>query len=282
MRHFLVVTFLCITLPSIAHVTDGTEIGTWQIVNGKIQASNESDSLARRYWNFLYDLLPNEPMNKYVVSLRLFTDGKDDALGGMRPLDRTNSRWQINLDTADVNPWTNDSIRRLDCLHTIVHEFGHVLTLNSSQIVITNDQFQDDSKGYLTSEGYAKKESYLNGFVDWFWGNDMLGLWDGIDAMRNERRKALYLQDFYYMYQDRFTTSYAAESPEEDLAESWTFFVLDDKPREQRIKHRKVRFFYQFPELVAYRQAIREKMGLLPVNYLKNYEAIKAKLVLAE
>ncbi|GAB5524225.1 MAG: hypothetical protein Roseis2KO_20970 [Roseivirga sp.] len=251
----------------------GTEVGRWQISLAELKPGNTpQDSLATRYWLQVKSLLPNDLLEEYVTSLRLYTDGPQEDLGGLNQLDESNKYWQLDLDTADINFHNLDSGFVLDYTHTLIHEFGHLLTLNATQVEPTEDMRQDDAKGYLTSEGYARKSSYLGKYVDRFWPMDFLMRWDKIDQIKNESRRADKLYTFYLENSERFVTDYAAENPEEDIAESWAFFVLSDKPVTNELKARKVLFFYQFEELVKMRNSIRSKITSLPTDYLNAYQ----------
>ena len=227
--------------------------------------------MAQDYFNTINNTLPKDLIDKYVVSLRLFTDGKDGDLGGLNQMNESVDSWQFDLDTADVNIYSKDSIEILDYTHTLIHEYGHLLTLNPSQIELTDDMIQDDNKGYLTSEGYALKDSYLGIFVKQFWDDELLLEWDNIDNKKNENKRVKLLYEFYLSHRDNFVTDYAAESPEEDIAEAWTFFVLSDKPDTNTVKNQKVIFFYQFPELVEYRQKMRLNIKSIPISYLDSF-----------
>ncbi len=248
------------------------EIGVWEISNGVFKADSlKNNLLGEKYYETIYSILPIEMLNKYVVSLRLFSDGKDEDLGGLNQIEESVEFWQIDLDTADVNLFTNDSIKILDYTHTLIHEFGHLLTLNTTQIELTNDKYENSNFGYLTAEGYAKKNSYLGKFVAKFWNSNLLWKWDRIDKKRNETKRIDLLYEFYLTYSDKFVTDYAAESPEEDIAESWTFFVLSDKLTKSTIKYQKINFFYQFPELIKYRNKIKSKIKFVPIRYIENF-----------
>ncbi len=254
----------------------GTEVGRWQITQAGPKPGNTSqDSLATRYWHRVKSLLPNDLLEEYVTSLRLYTDGPQEDLGGLNQLDESNQYWQLDLDTADINFHNLDSGFVLDYTHTLIHEFGHLLTLNATQVEPTEDLRQDDARGYLTSEGYALQSSYLGKFVDRFWPMNFLTQWDKIDGIRNESRRADKLYTFYLENSGRFVTDYAAENPEEDIAESWAFFVLSDKPLANELKAEKVLFFYQFQELVQMRNSIRSKITSLPKDYLGAYQSIE-------
>ncbi|MBB6460565.1 putative zinc-binding metallopeptidase [Flammeovirga kamogawensis] len=265
--YFITLSFIVVGQEKV-----GTEIGLWTIKNGEIILNNnESDVIGIEYWSFITNTLPHEPIKQYITSFRLYTDGIQEDLGGMNSLNGNNSEWQIELDVKDTDLSSHDEKVILDYQHTLIHEFGHVLTLNASQIEPTDDQYQDNDKGYLTSEGYAKEDSYLGQYIKLFWKNDLLFEWDKIDAIKNERRKLKKLYTFYLIHEEEFVTDYATETPEEDIAEAWTFFVLDEISSPTTIKEQKITFFSQFPELIKYRNEIRENLKIIPANYLENY-----------
>ncbi len=250
------------------------EMGVWDIKDGALIANKKQDNpLARKYWEVVTKTLPNDLLNTYVSSFRLFTDGIDEDLGGINPMNDLNSKWQVDLDITDMDISSNEPIHILNYTHTLIHEFGHLLTLNASQVEPTEDEYQDDTRGYLTAEGYAKKNSYLGQYVNQFWSPRLLYQWDRIDKKWNQRRKLRLLYRFYLKHQHAFVTDYAAESPEEDIAEAWTFFVLSDKPKSKSIKEKKVLFFYQFPELVERRTHIRSRLQHIPLDYLNNFKS---------
>jgi hypothetical protein len=45
-------------------------------------------------------------------------------------------------------------------------------------------------------------------------------------------------------------------NPEEDIAESWSFFILSPKPAGNTIAEQKILFFYNYSELVQLRNEI--------------------------
>ena len=119
---------------------------------------------------------------------------------------------------------------------------------------VTNDEYQDDTKGYLTIEGYASDHSYLRQFIKQFWDYELLSQWDEIDAISRGGRKINRLYNFYLDRENPFIIAFTVENPEEDIADSWTFLVMSDKPEPLEGRQEKVLFFYQLPELVAYKQ----------------------------
>ncbi|WP_052444472.1 putative zinc-binding metallopeptidase [Flammeovirga sp. OC4] len=250
----------------------GKDVGIWEVQKGEIiTGSQYNNTLGVQYWNFINELLPHDLTKEYVHCFRIYTDGEEGDLGGMTLMNESNKDWQLEIDIADLNLEETDESKILDYQHTLIHEFGHLLTLNITQIEPTNDEYQDDTKGYLTSEGYARKDSYLQAFVTQFWPDEILFQWDKIDQMKNQKKKEKRLFDFYLDTPRSFVTDYAAESPEEDIAESWTYFVLDEIKSGNTIKEQKVAFFYNYPELVQYRDEIRTKLKFIPKNYLMSF-----------
>ncbi len=243
----------------------------WKVEKGQIQITEPSNKPALDTWNYVYDLLPTELIDKYVTSFTLETDGKDGELGGLTPLDDYNSMWELSIDQADFTINEKDQVNYINTIHTIIHEFGHLLTLNPEQIDFTEDEYQNDQKGYLTAEGYASDKSYLGQFVNQFWDLSLLNEWDKIDVLENENKREKRLERFYNRHFESFISAYASESPEEDIAESWTFFVLTEQPIEDEFGVEKIAFFYQFEELKELRKMIRAKVKNIPRAYIKYY-----------
>ncbi|MDO6812510.1 hypothetical protein [Tenacibaculum soleae] len=236
-------------------------IGVWQIRNGVLikNGSNKND-LANDYWKEFYRIFPKELTTKYIKRIILMTDGVDEKVGALVSLNSRNDKWQLEIDIKDVNLKSRNKKRLYESVYTMTHEFGHLLTLNKTQIRPTSKSKQEEGELYLTLEGEAYKNSYINKFVNIFWKGALLDNWDVIqrDFCYTEANCVEKLYDLYQDNSSEFLTDYAAISPEEDIVESWTAFVLRSKVRNPRtIAQKKINFFYQFPELVAYRKMIR-------------------------
>jgi hypothetical protein len=92
-------------------------------------------------------------------------------------------------------------------------------------------------------------------FFDQFWPK-IYSEWKKVNAEKDHNNYSSLLAKFYQNHATQFNTSYSATSPEEDIAESWAYFVLTPKPANDSIAHRKLLFFYNFPELVDLRNQI--------------------------
>ena len=240
-------------------------IGTWEVKNGiLIENNDDKTSLAVYNWNVFYNIFPKKLTQTYIKRLVLFSDGLDEKTGALGALSTSNSEWQLILDVVDVDFKSGNRERIRQSLYTFIHEFGHLLTLNNTQIKPTLKEEQDKDEPYLTIEGEAYENSYINLFVKRFWSGSLLNEWDHIQKKYCFVEQKSCLEKLYGLYEENYTdflTDYAAESPEEDIAESWTAFVLHEKIEEPKtVAEQKMNFFYRFPELVKYRKTIRKNI----------------------
>lgn len=206
-------------------------------------------------WAIIRDLLPPDVLVEEVRAYQVFTDGPDETLAYVEPLHDDPDHWMMAIDMADVQ-LVNGTLSD-DVVHTIVHEFAHILTLE-------NDQVPPDTGAacptFFTGEGCARASSYINQFYAAFWDDIFDELLD-IENIEDQFAYEDALYEFYEQYDDRFVTDYAATNPGEDIAESFTFFVLNDMPNGGTMADDKVRFFYDYPRMVAIRDHIRSQLG---------------------
>jgi hypothetical protein len=222
----------------------------------KLQENTQAHQNLWRYYAALIPAAERDYLNQFII----YTDGKEEGLAAVSQSTSDPARWDLMVDINDAEP-------PQDLTFTLIHEFGHLLTLNASQVepnlqVFNNpddpDIFYNESlscPSYFTYEGCANPESYINLFIEQFW-SDLFAEWAEIDAEEDEDRYYERLDQFYNQYADQFITDYAATSPEEDIAESFSYFILTSAPQGDSIAEQKVLFFYQFPELVKLREQI--------------------------
>ena len=144
---------------------------------------------------------------------------------------------------------------------------------------------------YDAVSGCMKEDSYINKFFQKFWADiyPEYHYWFEF-ADYKPANKSNY--NFHQKYYDRFITYYSGSHPAEDFAESFTVFVLWDEEaianhkkwctkegwnltaekelaywkwcekiyRDNSIWEEKIRFFYDFPELVEMRDFIRSNL----------------------
>jgi hypothetical protein len=213
----------------------------------------ENEAQHVEMWAEFTRIIPSE-QRSLITQFGVFSDGEEETLAFVQPIDATPTNWMLAMDPVD----TKD---KNELTYTLVHEFGHILTLNNEQVPFDEATYfsEDDAdyeaaeaacSRYFTGEGCAMAGSYIDGFYAQFW-TDIAAEHAEIDQ---EDADSIY--EFYETYQDRFVTDYAATNPGEDIAESWTYFVLKEQPSGNSIADQKVLYFYDFPELVSLRNEI--------------------------
>jgi hypothetical protein len=154
-------------------------------------------------------------------------------------------------------------LNKKESVHTLIHEYAHVLTLGKTQMQyiptdldseLMMNRFKNKCKTNMVMEGCLYKDSYLNQFIEKFWKEDFKKIQS---AGEDEQL------DFYSGREKDFVTDYAATNPGEGIAETFTFFVLKSKPTGNTIADQKIKFFYNFPELVKLRQVIRTRLDTI-------------------
>ena len=220
-------------------------------------------------WNVFIKLIPESSRNVDVFYLT--TDGEDGISGGVDRNSEDVSMWNLFYDILDA--YSIEILDDKEIIYTTIHEHGHILTSNIDQIDVDLeliDSFTDENfdelfeiksescyPNVLVSDGCAKSDSYINLFYQKFW-IDIISEWDEIQYIEDEDDFYEQSDLFYEKYQDRFVSVYSSTNIDEDIAESWTVFVLNEKPMGKTMSEQKIQFFYDFPELVDIRNHIRQ------------------------
>ena len=114
---------------------------------------------------------------------------------------------------------------------------------------------------FYTGEGCALSNSYINQFFTKFWADLYYNEFQDVEWAETDEEYEEKMIAFYDTYSDQFVTEYAATNPGEDIAESFAYFVLQDKPTGSSIADQKVRFFYDYPALVTIRNHMRSELA---------------------
>ena len=217
----------------------------------------EDEARHEAMWQEFTALIPREARTD-ITRYGIFTDGAENTMAYVHLNDDAPLTWAINLDAIDAED-------RNEQINTLVHEYGHVLTLNNEQVPFNADAYFTEDEAlveeiaadcptYFTGEGCAKPDSYVNLFYQQFW-RDIIEAHQEASADGDD---AIY--EFYEDRRDEFVSDYAATNLGEDITESWTNFVLNEKPTGNAIADQKVLFFYDFPELVELRGKILARL----------------------
>ncbi|WP_353105927.1 hypothetical protein [Acetoanaerobium noterae] len=189
-------------------------------------------------------------------SFIVYSDGKDETLAYVNYIDDKASRWYMAIDIEDSINMEDNSLKE-DFYFTIVHELAHVITLNDTQAIYNSEP----SFGkYFEEDISFNEDSYLNEFYNRFWTYSI----DESRIIQNIDNEDIRYK-FFLRHENSFVTDYAATSPSEDIAESFAYFVINEKPMGNEIWEQKIRFFYEFEELVEIKNNIRKRLSSLEI-----------------
>lgn len=232
-------------------------------VPSELKEEQRNRKMHEAIWNYFASIIPSGERTQ-ISEFSIFTDGRGGHLAAVGQTFSDPEAWMLEVDILDSESY-------YDLTYTLLHEQGHLLTLNAEQVPPSKAIFKfPENKTvykqevsacpqYFPGEGCSTPDSYINEFYNRFW-TDLYAEWEQIDAEEDEDTRYAMLEDFYRTYEDQFLTDYAATSPAEDIAESWAFFVLSPKPELNSIASEKVLFFYEYPELVELRTTILKQI----------------------
>ncbi|MCM1989078.1 hypothetical protein [Oceanirhabdus seepicola] len=235
------------------------------VVNKHITNKNPSENNIKSYellWKRIKNIIPKSYIGK-ITNFNIITDGKANILASVSGIDTRDKKWELNVDKIDAIR-EHGLLDNNELNSTIIHEFAHILTLNSSQI---EGVIKPESDNYETSTSTTKENSYLNKFYQRFW-KKIYDEWKEANESGDSEKK----ENFYKKYENQFVSEYASTNIEEDIAETFTEFVKQDKPKGKKIKDKKILFFYEYKETRKLREEIRVNLKELSKNQNKEKE----------
>ena len=197
-------------------------------------------------WNIFTTLIPTE-YRWDILLYKTINNPNDSTFAYVVQNEQNKNKWDITINIwLFYKDWKLD---KKESIHTIIHEFAHILTLNKTQV--RYNKSKEFCLNYYISEWCLNKTSYLNNFITNFWVNKFK------ESQNDEEN------DFYSWNENNFVTEYASSNPWEDIAESFTFFVLKEKPTWNSLSDKKILSFYNYKELIILRSLIRNRLSLI-------------------
>jgi hypothetical protein len=265
-------------------VFDGCPGCDWQndyhdSVDAKLEKFQDED-LHKQLFDMYVSITPKQILDE-VAYFEIATDD----YGGLMSAETGRGGWDGDLREKYylvVDPLDMVQAGSIDEQYhksTMIHENAHILSLGSSQsdndwvldsvsntelVEIVQEKAAACAPNYYDDvSGCMNSNSYLNKFFQEFWVDiypSFKWYYEFDDYDKFEHHNDL----FYQKYKTQFVTWYAATNPDEDFAESFTVFVLKEKPTKSTVSFihsdQKILFFYDFPELVEMRDFIRSNL----------------------
>ena len=213
----------------------------------------------QKIWNLFTSLIPEE-QRKDIGEFYINSDGEGNILASVEISAKNPKKWAMYVDIADSFA-ADGTMNTLDLEQTLIHEFTHVMTLRQGQLRILGDgdTSTSDCPTYDPGEGCALESAYIAKYYDKFW-KDIAPAHPMSKEFASETEFEDAVYAFYQKYASNYVSDYAATNPAEDMAETFTHFVVNDKPVGKTIADQKVLFFWDYPELLALRTYIRNKL----------------------
>lgn len=223
--------------PTVESDTDFGTVTTYAVIaDGALDPA--AAGLTQHVWDTFKRVVTPAIVTAMVTHFRVGDAPKSDTMAYVYQNDNP-AHWTlaVNLAASKVDS---------DLIATLVHEYGHLITLNDKQI-----NAKTTSCSTLTvEEGCAGDASYLWKFKDQFWSAYT-------DAPEPTNDDANVASAFYTAHEEDFVSDYAATNVVEDIAESFMTFTLESRPTGDSTIARKLDFFWQYPEFVMIRERIR-------------------------
>jgi len=179
-------------------------------------------------WDTFFQLVGDDFINDYVSEFRIFND-RESVMGAFIEQKEDHS-WLLSVNRFGDD--FKDEYQSEYMVKLLIHEAAHIP-------FFINDEYLDD-------------------FTDEFWqGRDIERHEGRLELTDNLNERNEVALDYYEDHEDDFVSDYAPTSPVEDLAESFVAFVEETNPHGNDLNDQKIRFFYEYPELIRWRDAIR-------------------------
>lgn len=194
------------------------------------------DEEQRKHFMQFFDLLPSEYDDKFSQLIVFTGDAVEfDAF--------------VETTSGEYQEWTyairSDIVKDPDFYadtELMVHELGHVVSYESLSDISSDKK----TCSFYFDEDYCYPlNSYLGQFVKEFW----------LDINLRDA------EDFHEYYEENtkeFVTEYAATNPDEDFAESFSYFVLG-APVDGGEAEDKIDFFSDYPKLLFLKDYIKDE-----------------------
>ncbi|HBN86222.1 MAG TPA: hypothetical protein DDZ89_20555 [Clostridiales bacterium] len=224
-------------------------MGTYPVSQRIIKTTN---GIHAKLWDLVTSVFRPQDID-YISRFSVFTDYLGNKTGYIKRdipdyLKTDKTEFILFVDYYDLFDENGQFRNYNQTVRVLIHEYAHLLTLNKTQM--DPEGTEERPMGY--NSGSFKENSMVDTFYKQFW-QDNIVLW-----------KNMNVNDFYRRLSDEFVSKYAATKCSEDIAESFTEFVLRERPKGTSVAEEKILFFYQYNVMIDVRSHIREFLGLKP------------------
>ncbi len=213
----------------------------YPVVNNELVG--DIDPADQLVWDIVVSLAPTDEVLGSTSEFFVYFDEEDDTLAFVESTDERNTSWTFGINYLAVNSFE-------DLVPTIIHEYGHILSLQDSQTIVDSEEsgILSSCSTYLVEEGCLDQDSYLAEFYNQFWTEP------GFDIQRDRTAEESLV--FFEQNPGVFVSDYATTNPAEDFAETLMTYVIEDRGENDTATD-KLDFLASYQELVDYRDNAR-------------------------
>lgn len=232
------------------------EIENGSIVQKELKAIT-TDTLStaddKKYKNLInmQSLLLDVIYPKYFKGFFIFTDEEKGLLAYASDF-QNKQRGYLGIDSADFSSGITNDFEKSRFYHSVISELARVILLGNDQVDYSKGNGITDSDNFDIIRIFSKKDSYLMQFYNRFW-DDMLYQDSFVSSISTDENATKY---FFLRHSREFLNEYVSQDPFRDIIESMARFMLEKKPLEVEQKYQKIRFFYEFSELIDIKQRL--------------------------
>lgn len=208
--------------------------------------NTEELPLYEELWSEITRIIPSTLTNS-IDGLVIYSGMK----GRNQPYIRQGEMGDFNLYLNKDRIFTSEGLSP-DFYEEVLTEIAFLITTREGQAEYRE---RPSLTRFFQNGMLATFDSYLNQFYIRYWQD----LQKDASISRGLRfSEGTYL--FYLRHENQFVSYDAAYGPLEDFAESFSAFVLQEKPLGNEIWEQKIRFFYEFSEFSTIRNSIRRNL----------------------
>lgn len=203
-------------------------------VDGLTLINSDKSGTVRKVDQQIFDFFTSIIGREFVLSKidewKIFYNPNSDIDAYVESINNMNG-WVVGVNREGFD--TSDTDVKESFIDLFLHEYSHILLIDFSgfnQKFSTNFWTINDRKHQIQIE------------------------------TANEKDKFDLANDYYNKNSQRFVSDYATMSIDEDMAETFVYFVRENKPTGNIIRDQKIRSFYQESNLVKIRTQIRENL----------------------
>ncbi len=189
-----------------------------------------------RLWDLFVDTIGKKETKRYIDEFRVF-DQSTSHIGAFVELRRSTAApdyWILGINEDDFDSRSDPSRRSYSAL--FIHEFAHLIIEDEEEIMAD--------------------------FTDSFWSQKDLRHARATEELSGQELDDA-LEEYYEDNENDFVSDYATYNPDEDFAETFTYFVINNRPRNTNdLWSDKVDFMYEFDRLTDLRLEIRDNLDL--------------------